>query len=285
MFCNWGSSFWNPTEHVLEAEVFLSKTGTIEELAHCRHKDNWKLDVIVTLMLMLICDPNCEDQSLDPEGKEKDALNKFMFPCLQTVQQKGVTSKMNSWIAKVRKRVMSLSNNAATHDIRYGVVHDCNEHEDLDLLDIFFRGGWSFEGETSAFSYANRRHGIMRAMRALNGYHDLEQIVAQLSMDEVELNLSEVEKKQFMNFEASLFSRLPNSSKPGDLLYSFRRVLMAVLLEKLPEILDDLKKMGATACHDVLFDVVKRNLHTYHFGMNDFKSWSKLVSFCRRVLI
>ena len=124
--------------------------------------------------------------------------------------------------------------------------------------------------------YADCCAGLIRAMRALNDYRNLFQDVPVPSMENIDLELNEFQKIPFENFEKTLFARLPMSSEPGDLLYSFRRVMMATIIESIFDILDDLKG-EAQAAHDALWRAIDKELKASFFTWDDLRSWSSKV--------
>ena len=71
-------------------------------------------------------------------------------------------------------------------------------------------------------------------------------------MDDIDLGLDERESVQFSNLEKNLFRRLPNSSEPGDLLYSLRRVFTATLIEMFPMTVKDLRDYEADEAGNLL---------------------------------
>ena len=206
MFANWGNCWWNYQDHCLESESYQSKTGIIESIPHTRHKDQWTLCVVTALALMLIVDPDSEDTTPDAQGRKREPENKFIFPCLRTVQKKCMSSMINKWIKAVCDLVLGLSALAKTHDLRYGAMIDMMRHMDLPALDAIFRGGWHFAGDTQGLHYADRRSGLIRAMRALNDYRNLFQDVPVPSMENIDLKLNEFQNILFKNFEKTLFA-------------------------------------------------------------------------------
>ena len=276
-FSSWKTTSWCYEEDVFETETFQPKTGRITRVCLARDKTEWALDPLVMLAAMLIVDPA---SGLIGDGDDDE---NFIFPTLHLLTYKSVANLLNDYIKNISKEgVEGLDQKAASHDIRFGALADCQANDDLQLIYAIIKGGWQFQGDSTGMWYADKRPAMIEAARALAGYKNTKEVPAlpdAMRCNLIDENFEDDFHVTFENFAASLFERLPFSKK-GERNYNLRNVFLGAIIEKLPKIIADLKVLKGDEFHqDSLERIVRSELVRHQFTWEEFLGWSAKVIF------
>lgn len=259
----------------MEGGCYQPKTSKVSVLPHCRDKRDWSLDVIVMLAAMLIADTDTHEHE-DPE-------HPFIFTSIHNNNPYYAATMLSDVMKKVSDKVDGLTSKSASHDIRYGALADMQSNPDLQFICAIFRGDWAFLGDCTGLHYADRDPGAIDAGKALAGWKSLRDNIESLdAMDIMDYLLGErvddTLRTKYKNLVASLFEGMPFSTNKGDQCYTLRNVFFCAIIEKLPEIIKDLKHLRGK---DSGKDVLERNLMAkfieFDFDFLDLVDWSAKV--------
>ena len=278
-FASWKTTHWSYDDDVLETETFQPKTGKICQVCIARDKEEWALDPLLMIAAMLIVDPAAGSSTSEPSENGNEA---FLFPTLHQNSSKSVASLLTEKIKAISESgVEGLDKKSGSHDVRYGAMADLQANVDLPMIYAVIKGGWSFMGDSTGLWYADRRPAMIEAARALGGSKNTKQAIHSpdaMACNLIDENFSGDFHVAFENFAAALFKRLP-FCKEGEQNRGLRNVLLGAIIEKLPQIIADLKHLKRDPFYqDVLERTVRSELAKHQFEWNDLLEWSAKVS-------
>ena len=263
---------------------FQRKTARTSHMGHVRDKEDWTLDVIVMLAIMLI---------VGDEHKEGDT--DMMFPFLNKLKHSEVSTYLNQALKVARGHAEGLNPNSTSHHARYGSLHDIQGNKGLDMIDGIFRGKWFFQGECSGLNYADKAPGCLRAGKALAGWKECNNEIISLDafelIDELMGDDADAESKVIFENKLDMFARLllrglPYCDKKEEHLYKMRNIFLTAIIEMTPRIIADLKEFHGDDAHVDIFEKrLKLSLASVQIGWDEFLSWSATVSTTRTIKI
>ena len=177
-----------------------------------------------------------DSASSDPAA---DSNNKWKFPSLRKYKEAGISQMVTDLLRSLS--IPGLSEHSSSHDFKLGSMFDAGKNKDVEGISTFVRGNWTYNGECTGFQYSDRRPHCLKAGRALGNWNNIFHSSPSPSIFDIDLNLDESEIQAFENLFAFLFQRLPFCATEQDHLWTLRNVMMGVIVELLPQVIEDLR--------------------------------------------
>lgn len=136
-------------------DFFRSKTGTRQNLALFVHKSNWRLcplNAIATVIIICHSFPHLFKDMLRHSSSMSGHMNMILAKVdLESVENLGLDASMVTALEK-------LTENLTSHSVRSGSLNYCNYNENLSIIWLILRAGFSMDSIVTLFNYIAGNH-------------------------------------------------------------------------------------------------------------------------------